>query len=129
MPDFLNRHWKRSNKVVTRKRQLRKCLQLRSPCRQEEWSPIEIQFCNIVAWTGAIVITVVILRSLYLLYMKPEGTWTGICEVGASTIIDRLCGWSSKDLMTPLQSIILKKRPLLFIHHFFLHNPLHSYHR
>ncbi|CAG4949604.1 unnamed protein product [Colias eurytheme] len=35
---------------------------------------IEYHLCNLVAWMGAIVILAVVLRSLYLLYMKPEGT-------------------------------------------------------
>ncbi|CAH2108680.1 unnamed protein product [Euphydryas editha] len=41
---------------------------------EDDWSHLEAQICSIIAWTGAIVITAVILRSLYLMYTKPEGT-------------------------------------------------------
>lgn len=41
---------------------------------EDDWSHIEAHICSIIAWTGAIVITAVILRSLYLMYIKPEGT-------------------------------------------------------
>lgn len=41
---------------------------------EDDWSHVEAHICSIIAWTGAIVITAVILRSLYLMYIKPEGT-------------------------------------------------------
>ncbi|CAK1540795.1 unnamed protein product [Leptosia nina] len=37
------------------------------------WS-FELDLCSIVAGIGALVVTVIVLRSLYLLYTKPEGT-------------------------------------------------------
>lgn len=33
----------------------------------------ELDLTNWVAWAGAIVVTAVVLRSLYIMYMKPEG--------------------------------------------------------
>lgn len=32
-----------------------------------------LDLSNWVAWAGAIVVTAVVLRSLYIMYMKPEG--------------------------------------------------------
>lgn len=40
----------------------------------DDWRNIDAQICNIVALTGAIVVTLVILRSLYLMYIKSEET-------------------------------------------------------
>ncbi|XP_045495170.1 uncharacterized protein LOC123693947 [Colias croceus] len=45
---------------------------------------VEYHLCNLVAWTGAIVILAIVLRSLYLLYMKPEGR-------SSETMIGRIC--------------------------------------
>lgn len=33
----------------------------------------DLDLTNWVAWAGAIVVTAVVLRSLYIMYMKPEG--------------------------------------------------------
>lgn len=39
---------------------------------EDDWGRIDTQICNIVALTGAIVVTLVVLRSLYLMYIKSE---------------------------------------------------------
>lgn len=31
------------------------------------------ELCNYIAWIGALVVTAVVLRSLYLMYLKPDG--------------------------------------------------------
>lgn len=41
--------------------------------KEDELTAYEVQICNMVAWAGAIVVTAVVLRSLYLMYMKPDG--------------------------------------------------------
>jgi hypothetical protein len=40
----------------------------------EQINTYEVQICNVVAWTGMLVVTIVVLRSLYLMYLKPDGT-------------------------------------------------------